>query len=276
MKKILVTTDFSTSSKAGMRFAIQLATQMDVELVFFHCFQALIPTTVLHERIENSLKKQGDAFLDKLVRFVAQVHKSMGVEAGVHRCVVVESLDPDKAILDYAKDHECQFICMSTHGAGAIRKVLGTHTGKVLQKSSIPVLVVPHTYRARSIHKILYAADLENFDKEMPVVSSFADTLNVKVDMAHFYYPGEINLDHDSLTKMWKLQYPQLERVFLERYDLDKRFNQQLDQVSAKSKPSIIVFFTHINKTLFDKLFSVSISKKVSFVTKIPMLVFQK
>ena len=40
MKKILVTTDFSNASKAGMRFAIQLATQMEVELVFFYCFES--------------------------------------------------------------------------------------------------------------------------------------------------------------------------------------------------------------------------------------------
>jgi nucleotide-binding universal stress UspA family protein len=35
MKKILVTTDLSVSSKAAMRFAIQLASQGDIALTFF-------------------------------------------------------------------------------------------------------------------------------------------------------------------------------------------------------------------------------------------------
>jgi len=58
MKKILVTKDFSTHSKAGLRFAMQLATQTEVELVFFHCFQAPIPTSVHREHIENMRREQ--------------------------------------------------------------------------------------------------------------------------------------------------------------------------------------------------------------------------
>lgn len=36
MKRILVTTDFSANSKAGVRFAIQLALQTKCELVFYN------------------------------------------------------------------------------------------------------------------------------------------------------------------------------------------------------------------------------------------------
>ncbi|MDR6782771.1 nucleotide-binding universal stress UspA family protein [Pedobacter africanus] len=36
MKRILVTTDFSANSKAGLRFAIQLAAQNNYQLTFFH------------------------------------------------------------------------------------------------------------------------------------------------------------------------------------------------------------------------------------------------
>src|SRR5262245_748438 len=123
MKKILVTTDFSEASRAGMRFAIQLATQMEVELGFFHCFQALIPTTVFSSHIENALKQQGDGHMKKLQQSVAALHKSMKITAGAHRCAVVESLDTEKAIMEYARDHQFDFICMSTHGAGPVRKI---------------------------------------------------------------------------------------------------------------------------------------------------------
>ena len=44
MKKILVTTDFSENSKAGLYFAIQLASQNDAELTFFNTYHILVPT----------------------------------------------------------------------------------------------------------------------------------------------------------------------------------------------------------------------------------------
>jgi nucleotide-binding universal stress UspA family protein len=276
MKKILVTTDFSKASNAGLRFAIQFATQSDVELVFFHCFQALIPTTVLYERIALALKDQGDLYMKKLQRLVARTHRNMKVEPGTHHCVVVESLDPEKAIMHYAEEHGFQYICMSTRGAGAIRKVVGTHTGSVLRHASIPVLVVPHSYRVQPIKKVLYSTDLEHFDKEMSLVTAFAERLNVKVDLAHFFFAGEVRLDEQNLKQLWRLKYPQLSQVYLEPYHIDKGFPVQLNQLVKKTRPSIVAFFTHDNKTWYDKLFGTSVSENVSYVTKVPMLVLRK
>jgi nucleotide-binding universal stress UspA family protein len=41
---LLVTTDFSSNSKAGIRFAIQLAKQTGCHLVFYHVIDRLTPT----------------------------------------------------------------------------------------------------------------------------------------------------------------------------------------------------------------------------------------
>lgn len=276
MKKILVTTDFSDASKAGMRFAIQLATQTEVELVFFHCFQALIPTTVLQERVEQQLKKQGDAYLHTLLSFVKSIHRSMKVTPGKYNCVVVESLDPEAAILAYAEKHAVEFICMSTRGAGTLRKLVGTHTGRVLHRSRLPVLVVPHTYRRKPIQKLLYASDLTNIDKEMAVVSSFAETLQAKTDLTHFYVPGELPLDPQQLQQLWQQQYPALDKVYLQAHKLDQTFSIQLGMLVQRTKPALVVFFTHTNKTWFDKLFSASLSESVAYVTNTPMLVYRK
>lgn len=276
MKKILVTTDFSTHSKAGMRFAVQLATQKDVELVFFYCFQALIPTTIHRDRIENSVQQQTKANLAKLEKFVASLHKSMKVTPGAHRCVVVEDLSPESAILDYAHKNAFNYICISTRGAGKLRKIIGTNTSSVILKSSVPVLAVPHTYRVQPVKKILYSSDLENLDREMPLVAAFAKSVGVKAELAHFYYPTEIKLDRETLTEMWRQKYPQLGQVYLEKSDLNASFAEQLNQLIQKVKPSMVVFFTHTNKTWFDKLFSTSRSEAFSFMTKVPMLVYRK
>jgi nucleotide-binding universal stress UspA family protein len=277
MKKILVTTDFSTHSKAGMRFAIQLAAQMDVQLVFFHSFRALVPTTVFEERIKSAIQQQTDVHLKKLEKFVASLYRSMKATPGGYRCEVIEDyVGPESAILDYAHKNSFQYICISTRGAGKLQKILGTNTSTVILHSSVPVLAIPHTYRVRPLKNILYASDLENLDKEMPVVADFAKSAGVKADLAHFFYPTEIKLDQKTLTEMWRKKYPQLDRVYFERFDLDKGFAKQLDVKVQKLKPSLVVFFTHTNKTWFDKLFSTSRSEAFSFGTKVPMLVHRK
>lgn len=276
MKKILVTTDFSAASKAGMRFAIQLASQMEVKLVFFHCFHALIPSTIHQGHIKNSLHAQSQDHLKKLEHFVAKLYQSMRVQSGAHRCIVVEQLNPEQAILEFAHANGFQFICMSTRGASSVLKIIGTHTGNILHRSSVPVLIVPRHYRVRHIGKILYASDLEHFDSEMNIVSAFSDHLKVKTDLAHFYFPGEISLSREHLKQMWQQKYPHLDHFYLEPYNLDKGFPAQLDQLIQKTRPSIVVFFSHAKKTWFDKIFGTSRAASMSFVTKVPMLVYRK
>lgn len=276
MKKILVTTDLSAHSKAGIRFAIQLAAQMKTELVFFYCFQAELPATIQGAFVEDSLQKQIDANLQKLEKFIADVCESGSSTPDAYRCVVVENLNPEKAILDYVAQHGIGAICISTRGAGTVQKVIGTKTSAVILKSPVPVFAVPHTWHVHPFHKVLYAADLENLDAEMQAVSAFAQSLNVGVDLAHFYYPGELKMEPATLTDVWRDKMKGLDQVYLEPFDVDHGFAGQLDRLITKVKPSMVVFFTHTNKTWFDKLFSISRSETFSFITKVPMLVYRK
>ncbi len=276
MKKILVTTDFSQASKAGLRFAIQLAKQAEFELVFFHCFQALIPSLTHRKLLEDATQKQLKSKVQKMEKFVANVLKPTGVHLDKYRCVVVEDLNPEAAILQYAKEASVDYICISTRGAGTLLKIIGTNTSKIIVKSPVPVLVIPHTYRVRPLKKVLYATDLENFEHEMPIVADFAQYLNVKADVAHFFYPAEMKLDPETLAEMWRKKYPALERVFLEQHNLSAGFVAQMGQLTQKLKPELVSFFTHSNQTWFAKFFSPNHTEAFSFVTKTPMLVHKK
>ncbi len=274
MQKILVTTDFSTPSKAGLRFAVRLAAQMNAELIFFHCFQALIPTAVQRERIENPLQRQTADHLRKLEKFVAGVYRSLKTSPGAYRCVVVEDLNPGKAILEHARRLEAGFICISTRGAGGLGKILGTHTSSLLHKSPLPVLVVPHTYRIRQIKKVLYASDIENLETEMQIVCRLTGSMGVRTDLAHFYYLNELKPDPKTLAALWQRQFDCLDQVYLDR--LDGNFAIQMNRLIEKIKPAVVVFFTHTNKNWFDRMFAASMSEAFSFMTNVPLLVYRK
>jgi nucleotide-binding universal stress UspA family protein len=59
-----------------------------------------------------------------------------------HELVQVTQALPWKAIIDVAKDKQCDLIAMASHGRrGAAALILGSETVKVLTHSTIPVLV---------------------------------------------------------------------------------------------------------------------------------------
>lgn len=276
MTKILVTTDLSSASKAGIRFALQLASRHETELIFFHCFQALIPTTIHQSRIENALKRQTKSTMHKLERFVASTIRTSSFKPAKYRCAVLEDLNPAAAILQYARESEAEFICISTRGAGELLKLIGTHTSKVIEKSTIPVMVVPHSYRAKKMESLLYASDLQEVESELKVVSRTAEKLQSKVDLVHFYYSPDEKVLAEGTFPGWQKRFPLLRKLRLEPHHLDADFAHQLEKSVEKLKPGLVVFFTHPKTSWFNKWFSPNRSESFSYITKVPMLVYRK
>ena len=70
--------------------------------------------------------------------------KDLPSEAGVQVETVRQSNDhPWEAIVQTAKDKQCDLIVMASHGRrGVSAVVLGSETQKVLTHSTVPVLVV--------------------------------------------------------------------------------------------------------------------------------------
>lgn len=124
MKKILVVTDFSTSSRAALRFAAQLATTNHFQLIFFH---------VNSELKEASWKDSVDAsFQDvaeeemrgQLERFVRD---TFGNNPNLERMFVISSgLSAVREIIKYAETNGVHYICASRSGLGRTTSLFGS------------------------------------------------------------------------------------------------------------------------------------------------------
>jgi hypothetical protein len=90
MKKILVPTDFSEHSTAGLRFAIQWSTVEKIELVFIHVLHiSKLPQwtdAYFLQHSENEKKK----YKERLEKFVSDVYERMGRKQEKYSCVVIE------------------------------------------------------------------------------------------------------------------------------------------------------------------------------------------
>ena len=65
------------------------------------------------------------------------------------------------------KKIKADYICISTRGGSGLKKLLGTTTSTLIEKSTTPVLVVPKTYRIKPIKEIWYSSDLANLKNEL-------------------------------------------------------------------------------------------------------------
>lgn len=275
-KKILVTTDFSEESKAGLRFAIQLSTQYKYDLTFFNSYHILIPTAWSNAKIEAYEKIEVQKIKKELNLFVEKVYKEMKIGAANMKCVIRSSVYPQSNIREYAAENHFNFICISTRGAGKFKRVLGTNTANIINFSDVPVIAVPYQWKTARIESALYASDLINLEKELKKVVAFAKQLKLKVELLHFTSPLERIIDSKQLYNVAKKLSKFEIRMNIKDADFTKTLVSRIESAIKKSKPSMLIMFTEQNRTLFQKVFLSSKSAEYSFDAKVPLLVFNK
>ena len=134
IKKILAPTDFSELSAGGVRYACQLAKDLEAELVVFN--------VVIVDESNAINKHEVEKHKQRLDEFVVRQVPISDANLKVHK--VVTAGQPYGAILDYAGNERIDLIVMSSHGrSGLSRMLIGSVTDKLLRGSPCPVLVVP-------------------------------------------------------------------------------------------------------------------------------------
>ena len=276
MKKILVTTDFSENSKPGLLFAIQLASQNKFELTFFHTYHTLIPTAWNDVRIEGFEKDEAEMIEEKLRLFIENIYNEINLTDAQYKCVTKSAVFIDSCIREYAAENNFNFICISTRGAGTVKRLLGTNTANLINNSEVPVIAIPHNYEKRIISTILYVSDLHHYEKEILKVIEFAAPLNASLELLHLTSALDKKADLDIIEKAVK---------GIESYNVhfkttprnpDSSLVADIEVAVKNLQPSIMIMFTEQNRNWFDKIFISSKSAEYSFNAKVPLLVFHK
>ncbi len=276
MDKILVTTDLSTNSKAGLRFAINWASEKKAQLIFLHVNQVLRAATWTDEKYDHVVAEDKKKMKADLEAFVAGVYKAMKVTPGKYKCEVFHSLAVSDSISYVAEEKKCTYICIATRGAGKVNKIFGTHTASLIKNSEVPVMCIPSSYRTRPLNKVLYASDMTNYANELKKVVGLAKSFNAKLELLHLSFPFEYLIDEDIAEKELKKKFKYDIDLHYEKRDIEHTLLQDLDAAVQKSKPSLVVMFTDQKRSFFERLFLSSKSAEFSFSTKAPLLIFNK
>ncbi len=141
-QRILFPTDGSEITAKALTHALGLAKLTGAEL----CVLA-VKEPFPYSAISEMQPVPPQEFFDAQERVAAARVKSVsdaaaaaGVKTSGH---TVEALHPWEAILDHAKNRNCDVVVMASHGRrGVSALLLGSETQKVLTHSTLPVLVV--------------------------------------------------------------------------------------------------------------------------------------
>lgn len=274
--KILVPTDLSANSKAGIRFAIQLARQNESKLIFYHAAEILRPTRWNDRQFAAYKESQLVKETERLVRFVGEVYESMRIRKRSFDCVVEHTTRVRQSIIKYAEKAGAKYICMSTRGAGRLKKLIGTNASEILTTSPVPVFVIPNSYRIVPIKSIAYSTDLRSLGRELRIVKDVAKGLKAKITVYHYDYLMHLPETKNKLAaSMKKYKTPGVTFKF-QKLNLEKPLSDHLMKDVKKDKSSLVVLFTDQRRGWFDKIFLSSKSAEIAFSTKVPLLIFPK
>ena len=277
MKKVLVPTDFSNNSKAGLQFVLQWSTREKLELIFVHALHILRPMQWTDSYFLKFAEKETEIYKKKLEKFIAGICKTTKIKPARYFCTIIRGFSADLAIMEYCRQRgDIDFICMSTSGAGGFKKILGTNTGNLITKSKVPVIAVPKNYKAKPITQLIYATDFYNCKEELKEVVAFARPLKINVEVLHFTWPDEAMPDKEIIESGMRKQFRFPLKLHFEKPDIRYSLIENLQKQIQVLKPSLAIMFTDQNRTLFQKIFLSSKAEQLSFQLKVPLLVFNK
>lgn len=260
MKTILVPTDFSDAANNAAAYAAHMAKAMQARIHLFHAYHFPVPPTDIPVLVEpyQLQKENGELLRNEANR----LKKIANVEI---KCITRLGMAVDE-ILEEQKSAD--FIVMGMRGAGKLKEtILGSIATATLRKAEIPVLVIPENVAYKRPEKIVFACDyLPGTDMHnLDILKEFGSVVYV-VNVTHKEEAVTLNI---SVEERLENELKDLEHFY---YFPEKEDKVEAINEFAKIKQADMIAVIPHHYNLMERLFHKSMSKKMAFHTRLPML----
>lgn len=278
MKRILFPTDFSHAAKAAYVYALRFADSFNAELIILHVYDLPIVDTppmpeMTKEIFDIVEMNQFESFREELPE-LHKIAESKGLGHVKMRNILLYG-DLVYNINKVCKDEAADFIIMGTKGASGLKETfIGSTTASVMSNTEVPVLAVPEEAEFHhQIKNIAFTTQYKEKDNDaLRQALEIADRFNATVQCLYIKNPDDPS-DIDERIAEWKLYYRDENIDFfniagdhIEQTILDFIESQHVD---------MLVMRKH-KRNFFERLFHSSLTKKMAYHTKIPLLVFKE
>jgi nucleotide-binding universal stress UspA family protein len=276
MLKIIVPTDFSPNATRAIDYAVQLAKTGKASLMIIHAsdklmgpgLEAGLPFTEYNQRITD------DAFANlELVKKGIEQAEQIKVETELYSGAVVD------AVVTAAKETGAGLIIMGTMGINSIKDTLfGTNTSAVIAGSDVPVLAIPLEYSWTTPRNFLLA--LNNFHEAGAMVQPAFDLARIfssAVKLVVFTDEEEASAadfmaDAQAIREAEEKLKGLFPDIVINTEHLSGRyFEDTIGKYTEEHATDVLAMTTH-KRSLLGNIFNRSITRKMSYHTKVPLL----
>lgn len=270
MKKFLVPTDFSETSKNAARYAVELA-QDDPQttIILYNIYDKLAPGSdgsLLTESDEDRKKVLNQALLNLEIELheISTVRIEYVAEEGNS---LVESIER------YVRYNGINVVIMGITGATRLEQVFfGSNALNMARQGVCPVIIVPPKAQFKKIKNVMLLSDFKNVKSTTPV-AQIKQILDIFKPNLHI-----VNVDsehHVQLTEEYKIERDWLDKTFSD-YKPEFYFIRMYDFLDAAntftSDHNIDLIVTVPRKHSFlTGLYKTSHTKKLAYHSHIPV-----
>ncbi len=278
MKKIVFPTDFSETANNAFIYALKLADSIKAQLFILHTYEMPVISSTsagqpeLIQEVYNSIElNQFENYKEKTPEM-----RKMAEENGLGH-VPMNFLFEEGTLL-YAINHiveeeKIDFVVMGTNGAsGFEKKLLGSNTVNVIRSLKIPVLSVPHQAKFRGLNTIGFTTLFKEADKQaLQEIMDIAEVLDARVKVLHVM--KEENEATNQTVTQWEQFFNNNRLSFYTvlNQDLEESVFYFMDQHDID-----ILAMVRRNRNFFDRLFGSSLTKKLTYHSKEPIMVLHE
>ena len=278
MNKILCPIDFSNSSLNALEHAARIGEKHNADLTLLYVFteeelnvlleksEENIKYDTWKERVENNLK----ALIDEV--------KSTSIKNGLLDCkYLLKQGDLIDSIKEAVKEGGFNLIVMGTKGVSDITEsYVGSNTVQMIEKSDCPVLCVPEKARYKKFKKIVYATDYQDEDKKaISQLLVFAAPFKAHVNILHVSHSNKL------FERAVYEDYKNEISTYIDYNDLsftiqnyEDEINLGIDRYMIQEDAELLVLLTK-ERNFFEKLFTKSLSKSMSYFVDYPLLIYK-
>ena len=271
MKKILFPTDFSAGSKNAFIYALKLADSIDAEIITMHVYQLpqanyINVSGYLHEIYDVTELSNFENYKDEV-----PILRTIAKENNLEHIKISHVLFQGNLIAEIQKitvKEEIDFVVMGTKGATGLKETfLGTVATKVMNDVKAIVLAVPEHCEYQPIKKILFATQLNPEDLEvLKKVMSFARVFQAHVDCLRVVAPHQTD-KNDHIENWDEIRNDSIAMHTIVGTDIEGIILNFIDLHQV----NVLAMHVH-HRNFFEKLFQISLSKKLAFHVNIPIL----
>ncbi len=272
IKKIFIPFDFSSNSRMAFEYAAAMSERINSRILIHHVCK--VPIVSANEYVVTDLQAQiatdVKTEMEQVILDLKKDHPGVMIEKSLSTGLIVDE------IINASASSGADMIVMGTRGAHGIgSNVFGSNTASVIGKSSIPVLAVPLEAKYKSFSRVVFATSfLENDFQTLFQLTELLKPFNPEIEVLHVEERGEQSVldqlmkDFSSQVKM-NIPYKHISFKLIEGHNIEHALEEYVE-----SRGVDLLAVASRRKNFFERFTESSMSRKLAFHTRIPLLVF--